>query len=581
MAGAPQKPPSSKPSSKSLLRSADYGSVKTALDLHARYLSGQAGGRRANFSYLDMSNFALERVDLSYADLSGARLAGAFMSEAVLEHAVLFGADLRDADLRRARMSRADIRGACLRGANLAGADLADCDLREGVIAVQDLSKGFWILRHDEKPGELDYAVAKGANLRGVQNSDGLAVATDLSDAVLAGARLVRAKLTGAVLDGADLSQADVMQADLAGASLKRAVIAGVDLDGANFEGADLEGALKAPQALVYIDDTPLHDVISDHELWCDSEGFKGKPARLAAADFRPVRGLDRRRLALEALGVAPELVVGDHVVQRRVVDVDQRQRRPERPLQVRAFEVGAVHVHAGDHRPLHRRAGKIGLHDVGLAEVRAIEHCAGQLGAHQPRTGQDRIGEVRGHGQAVAVLDSPEVGALGDGVVELAGLLVMAQDPEAFGEVLNGDHALAQVAVRQIRAGQIGAAQAGAADVSPGEARPSQVRVAQVRAEQHRVLQHRLAHEGAGQPGAGQVRVAQVHAFQGEVGQVQMAEVGAPPTRLAAEIAGMQVERGLDRAIVSRAQQALGGQLGRGGLLGCAGHSQAWRGAV
>ena len=55
-----------------LLRPADYATVKAALDLHARFLGGVAGGRRANFSHLDLSNFALEGLDLSHAELSGA-----------------------------------------------------------------------------------------------------------------------------------------------------------------------------------------------------------------------------------------------------------------------------------------------------------------------------------------------------------------------------------------------------------------------------------------------------------------------------------------------------------------------------
>jgi len=56
--GVPQPKP------KSLLKPADYDTVKTALELHARYLNGIAGGRRANLSHLDLSNFALEGVSL-------------------------------------------------------------------------------------------------------------------------------------------------------------------------------------------------------------------------------------------------------------------------------------------------------------------------------------------------------------------------------------------------------------------------------------------------------------------------------------------------------------------------------------
>ena len=66
--------------------------IQTILDLHARWLRGEAEGRRADLS----------RADLSDADLSGADLRGADLRVAVL----------RDADLRGADLSRAVLRGA-------------------------------------------------------------------------------------------------------------------------------------------------------------------------------------------------------------------------------------------------------------------------------------------------------------------------------------------------------------------------------------------------------------------------------------------------------------------------------------
>ena len=102
-----------------LIRSFDYATVRKALDLHARYLEGLPGGRRANLSYADLSNFALDGADLSHAEMTGARLNGAILTGARMNGVVLYGADLRDADLRRAAMVRADLRGeperACVR----------------------------------------------------------------------------------------------------------------------------------------------------------------------------------------------------------------------------------------------------------------------------------------------------------------------------------------------------------------------------------------------------------------------------------------------------------------------------------
>ena len=109
---ATSKSSPAKPGTRSLLQPADFAAVKSAIDSHGRYLKGQPGGLRANFSHLDLSNFGLEGVDLSQAELTGARLQGAFLSEARFDNAVLYGADLRDCDLRRASLVRADLRGA-------------------------------------------------------------------------------------------------------------------------------------------------------------------------------------------------------------------------------------------------------------------------------------------------------------------------------------------------------------------------------------------------------------------------------------------------------------------------------------
>lgn len=143
----------------------DAEALRESLDAHQRYLAGRSGGRRLNLPYADLSNYSLE------------------------------GLNLRDADMT----------GACLRGANLAGANLAGSDLREGRIALQDKLDGFDILRHEHRPGELNYAVLSGTNLAGVQMSGAVAMTSDFTDANLSGAIMIGAKLTRAVLDGADL----------------------------------------------------------------------------------------------------------------------------------------------------------------------------------------------------------------------------------------------------------------------------------------------------------------------------------------------------------------------------------------
>ena len=311
----------------SLIRHLDHSAVKTVLEAHARYLSGRTGGKRANLSYVDLSHMMLDGVDLTEAELTGAWFHGASLKGAVLKRVTMFGCDLREADLRTADLTAADLRGACLRGANLAGANLAGCDLREGRIAMQGSGGGWRILKHERRPGELDYAVLEGANLSGAQMSGAHALAADFTDADLNGACLTGARLVNAVLDGADLSGADLFGSDLSGASLRQAVLVGVNMDDANFSNADLTDVLKAPPPIIYVDDVPLQDLMRDHERYCESGGADGAVMKVSRVDFRSLRQL------LKPAEAAAEV---------RPIDRGVLQRMP------------AALVHAGERRKKH-----------------------------------------------------------------------------------------------------------------------------------------------------------------------------------------------------------------------------------
>ena len=178
-----------------LIKTIDRSALQAVLEAHGKFVRREPNGRRASLAYHDLTNLALEGVELREADLTGARLSGALLRAAQLDGAILFGADLRDADLRDASLTRADLRGVCLRGANLTNADLMGCDFREGRAAVQNRKDGFQILTHEKKAGELSYAILAGANLEGAQMGELAAIAADFRDA----------KLTGAVLSGAKL----------------------------------------------------------------------------------------------------------------------------------------------------------------------------------------------------------------------------------------------------------------------------------------------------------------------------------------------------------------------------------------
>ena len=83
--------------------------LKKILKLHAKWLNGEEGGKRANLRWADLSH-----ADLCHADLSDAQLGGADLSGANLRWADLCHADLCHADLSDAQLGGADLDYSCL-----------------------------------------------------------------------------------------------------------------------------------------------------------------------------------------------------------------------------------------------------------------------------------------------------------------------------------------------------------------------------------------------------------------------------------------------------------------------------------
>ena len=104
----------------------DANELKNALEKHGKWLTGEAGGERAD----------LIEANLSEADLSGA--------------------DLRWADLVEADLRWADLRCANLRGANLIGAYLSGADLSE-----TDIDFSCWPLWCGSKGVKVDVRIAR------------------------------------------------------------------------------------------------------------------------------------------------------------------------------------------------------------------------------------------------------------------------------------------------------------------------------------------------------------------------------------------------------------------------------------
>ena len=98
--------------------------LKKILELHAKWLNGEEGGKRANLRHADLSDADLSDSNLRHADLSGADLSGADLKWADLSDANLSDSNLRHADLKWADLSDADLKWADLSDADLKGAYL-------------------------------------------------------------------------------------------------------------------------------------------------------------------------------------------------------------------------------------------------------------------------------------------------------------------------------------------------------------------------------------------------------------------------------------------------------------------------
>jgi uncharacterized protein YjbI with pentapeptide repeats len=109
------------------------------LDLHGKWLRGEAGGSRADLRRANLTVANLTGANLRDADLTRANLGEANLREANLGGADLRGANLSGANLRNANLTRANLTGANLREANLTGANLREANLGEANLSGADL----------------------------------------------------------------------------------------------------------------------------------------------------------------------------------------------------------------------------------------------------------------------------------------------------------------------------------------------------------------------------------------------------------------------------------------------------------
>ena len=273
--------------------------LKRVLELHARYLKGQTGGRCANLQNMDLSGGMLDKVDLRTAQASGARLPDASVRLANLSKADFFGAHFERADLRRADLRGTDLRGAFFVETRLAGAVLEDADLRPG--AIYDAGQGTIDNSSIFKDGQ------RVANLSEADMQDAKMARANMQDAVL-----YAANLKGADLSGVNFTNANLRNANLEGAKVTGTRFAGAQMTGANFRGVDLDTAdLRGAYVLDARVDGKSHveeagltgidaqsetgRIIAEHQAWIDSRGKYGQPADLSGKSLAnmTLRGMD------------------------------------------------------------------------------------------------------------------------------------------------------------------------------------------------------------------------------------------------------------------------------------------------
>ncbi len=183
---------------------------------HSRWLAGEPDGAYADLRGVDLAEFCLDGIDLSYADLSGARLKGSYGHGFICLRGRLTGADLTGA-----RLIAPTFDGAILDRARLTGAWLGD-----------------W-------PGPV-------AHPRFQIETDSRAslLSTRFNFADLSGAR-INAYLTGTSFLGANMSEADLSlcqghaefrQANLENAKLENCEFGALDLRGARLDGCSFNG---------------------------------------------------------------------------------------------------------------------------------------------------------------------------------------------------------------------------------------------------------------------------------------------------------------------------------------------------
>lgn len=262
-------------------------------DLHARFLSGRLGGRRATLKAVDMTGLSLAGKDMRQADFTGCRMTRMDLSQANFSESKLYACDLSDSNLKRCNFARADLRGARIQSANLEQANFDKADLRVG---------GF------SKNGMYDTGESvsfRGANLSGARLVGSLANSADFSDAIMTGINMQGADLRNAEMKGADMSGAQLTGCKLKGANMKAAILTGVNISQFSDLEVDFSEAITDANIGMSVKELqePLPNMVEAHRLWVASAGQQGRQLDLSGYDLRPLETMKGEKLtAIKAI---------------------------------------------------------------------------------------------------------------------------------------------------------------------------------------------------------------------------------------------------------------------------------------
>ncbi len=182
-----------------------------------------------NLNGLDLSGLDFTGADFRRAHLNKTKFAGARLQSAKFDHAIAMEADFTGADLTQAslysvQMQKALFDAADLSYARLAG-DFSDTRFHKTLVVGADLAA-----ERAAKPGDIDHAIFRKADLRGADFESAIMTRADLGFTICAGTNFM----------DADLSKADAVKADFRGAIFGNTTVADCDVSGTIIEPSQM-----------------------------------------------------------------------------------------------------------------------------------------------------------------------------------------------------------------------------------------------------------------------------------------------------------------------------------------------------